>query len=152
MGLRLRRHRRLHARRTRRYTYTTNGVYTAKLTVKRRGGLTAVENILITVGNRAPTVTIDTPLNGKLASFTDKIPYKVTVTDPEDGTTGAGIDCANITVKISLGHDEHAHDLVERDGLRGHAADRPGRRPRAGGQHVHGHLGGLHRQGRPRSP
>ena len=57
---------------------------------------------------------------GKLASFTDKIPYKVTVTDPEDGTTGAGIDCANITVKISLGHDEHAHDLMDPN-----AANRP---------------------------
>ena len=47
-------------------------------------------------------VTIDTPLNGKLASFTDKIPYKVTVTDPEDGTTGAGIDCA----------EHHGQDLA----------------------------------------
>src|SRR4051794_29812233 len=101
------------------YTYTTNGAYTAKLTVKDQTGLTAVENILISVGNRAPTVTIDTPLNGKLASFTDKIPYKVTVTDPEDGTTGAGIDCANITVKISLGHDEHAHDLSSATGCTG---------------------------------
>ena len=34
-------------------------------------------------------MTIETPLDGKLASFTDKIPYKVTVTDPEDGTTAA---------------------------------------------------------------
>ena len=59
------------------YTYTTNGAYTAKLTVKDQTGLTAVENILISVGNRAPTVTLETPLNGKLASFTDKIPYKV---------------------------------------------------------------------------
>ena len=101
------------------YTYTTNGAYTAKLTVKDQAGLTAVENILISVGNREPTVTIDTPLNGKLASFTDKIPYKVTVTDPEDGTTGAGIDCANITVKISLGHDLHAHDLSSATGCEG---------------------------------
>ena len=128
------------------YTYTANGAYTAKLTVRDEAGLTGVENILITVGNRAPTVTIETPLNGKLASFTDKIPYKVTVTDPEDGTVG----CDDVTVKISLGHDEHAHDLSSADGLRRHAADRPGRRPRPGGQHVHGHLGRLHRQGRPR--
>ena len=84
-------------------------------------------------------MTIDTPLNGKLASFTDKIPYKVSVTDPEDGTTGAGIDCANITVKISLGHDEHAHDLSSATGCTGTLQDRPGRRPRPGGQHVHGH-------------
>ncbi|MDA0184926.1 ThuA domain-containing protein [Solirubrobacter phytolaccae] len=101
------------------YTYTANGAYTAKLTVRDAGGLSAVENILITVGNRAPTVTIETPLNGKLASFTDKIPYKVTVTDPEDGSTGSGIDCSQLTVKISLGHDEHAHDLSSAQGCEG---------------------------------
>ncbi len=130
------------------YTYTTNGAYTAKLTVKDQVGLTGVENILITVGNRAPVVTIDTPLNGKLASFTDKIPYKISVTDPEDGTTGAGISCNDIAVKISLGHDEHAHDLSSATGCEG-TLDRPGRRPRAGGQHLHGHQRHLHRQGRP---
>jgi PKD repeat protein len=62
------------------HTYTANGAYTAKLTVKDQMGLTGVENILISVGNRAPTVTIDTPLGGKLASFTDKIPYKTRTT------------------------------------------------------------------------
>jgi PKD repeat protein/glucose/arabinose dehydrogenase len=97
------------------HTYTTNGAYTAKLTVSDQTGLTGVENILISVGNRAPTVTIDTPLNGKLASFTDKIPYKVTVTDPEDGT----VACDRIEVKISLGHDEHAHDLSSATGCEG---------------------------------
>ena len=89
--------------------------------MRDEGGLTGVENILITVGNRAPTVTIETPLNGKLASFTDKIPYKVSVTDPEDGTTGSGIDCDDLTVKISLGHDEHAHDLSSATGCEGDA-------------------------------
>jgi len=101
------------------YTYTANGAYTAKLTVKDQTGLTGVANVLISVGNRAPTVTIDTPLNGKLASFTDKIPYKVTITDPEDGTTGAGISCDDVQVKISLGHDEHAHDLSSATGCEG---------------------------------
>ena len=101
------------------HTYTTNGAYTAKLTVKDEGGLSGVENILITVGNRAPTVTIETPLNGKLASFTDKIPYKVTVTDPEDGTPARASTATTSRSKISLGHDEHAHDLSSVHGCEG---------------------------------
>jgi len=101
------------------HTYTTNGAYTAKLTVKDPTGLTAVSNVIISVGNRAPTVTIETPLDGQTASFTDKIPYKISITDPEDGSTGNGIDCANIEVKISLGHDEHAHDLSSATGCEG---------------------------------
>ena len=73
------------------HTYTTNGAYTAKLTVKDGAGLTAVANVPITVGNRAPVVTIEFPKDGQVASFTDKVNYKISVTDPEDGTTGAGI-------------------------------------------------------------
>ena len=70
----------------------------------------------ITVGNRAPVVTIEIPIDGQVASFTDKVPYKISVTDPEDG-----IDRRRHQLRrrhrstISLGHDEHAHDLVERD-------------------------------------
>ena len=58
------------------HTYTTNGAYTAKLTVKDQTGLTGVENIPITVGNRAPVVTIETPLDGQLASFTRHDPVQ----------------------------------------------------------------------------
>ena len=52
----------------------------------------------ITVGNRAPAITIEFPKDGQVASFTDKIHYKISVTDPEDGTTGAGINCADVRV------------------------------------------------------
>ena len=67
-------------------------------------------------------VTIETPLNGKLASFTDKVPYKISVTDPEDGTTGTGISCNDVTIKVQLGHDEHAHDLSSATGCEGVAS------------------------------
>ena len=122
------------------FTYTANGSYTAKLTVTDQTGLTAVANVQISVGNRAPTVTIEIPTDGQVASFTDKIPYKVSITDPEDGSTGAGINCADVQVKISLGHDEHAHDLSSATGCTGRPVVRPRRRPRPRGQHVHGHL------------
>ena len=84
-------------------------------------------------------VTFETPINGKLASFTDTVPYKVSVTDPEDGSTGTGIACTDVTVKVSLGHDEHAHDLASTTGCEGtlHTGLTAG--PRPGGQHVHGH-------------
>src|SRR3954451_19819597 len=101
------------------YVYTANGAYTAKLTVKDQTGLTGVENIPITVGNRAPVITFQTPLDGQVASFTDTVPYKVTVTDPEDGTTGSGISCADVKVTVSLGHDQHAHDLASTTGCEG---------------------------------
>ncbi|MBE2320930.1 ThuA domain-containing protein [Solirubrobacter sp. CPCC 204708] len=101
------------------FTYASNGAYTAKLTVTDQTGLTAVQNIQISVGNRAPTVTIETPLDGQVASFTDKIPYKISITDPEDGSTGSGINCNDITVKLALGHDEHSHDLTSATGCEG---------------------------------
>ena len=83
------------------HTYTTNGAYTAKLTVTDQAGPDRASTTSpITVGNRAPMVTIDDP-EGRPVRRTsrDTIPYKITVTDPEDGTTGAGIDCADVTVE-----------------------------------------------------
>ena len=131
------------------FTYTANGSYTAKLTVTDQTGLTAVSNVQISVGNRAPTVKIDIPLDGQVASFTDKIPYKVSITDPEDGSTGAGINCADVTVKISLGHDEHAHDLSSATGCEGVLSSglAAGHGPEANTFTVISR--GVHRQGRP---
>ena len=73
----------------------------------------------MTVGNRTPQVTIEFPDNGQIASFTDQIRYRINVTDPEDGTTGAGISCADVRVTISLGHDEHSHGLSQATGCEG---------------------------------
>ncbi len=101
------------------HTYTQNGSYTAKLTVTDADGLSAVGNVPIVVGNRAPVITIQTPGNGKVAAFTDTVPYSITVTDPEDGTTGAGISCDDVHVNIALGHDEHSHTLSSQTGCEG---------------------------------
>src|SRR6478752_1766671 len=101
------------------HTYTTNGSFTAKLTVTDGAGLTAVANVPIVVGNRAPVVTIEFPKDGQVASFTDKVNYKINVSDPEDGTTGNGINCADVRVDVSLGHDEHAHTLSSTTGCTG---------------------------------
>ncbi|GGM49908.1 ThuA domain-containing protein [Dactylosporangium sucinum] len=87
------------------FTYTTNGVYTARLTVTDSSGKTASANTTITVGNTSPTVKVTVPTEGGLFSFGDSIPFNVTVTDPQDGT----IDCSRVEVTFVLGHDSHGH-------------------------------------------
>ena len=101
------------------HSFAANGTYQVKLTVADAGGLTGVSNTVVTVGNRTPTVTIEFPENGQIASFTDKIPYRIRVTDPEDGSTGSGISCNDVVVKVQLGHDEHAHGLSDHTGCEG---------------------------------
>ena len=87
------------------HTYTANGVYTAKLTVIDAGGRSDSKTIRITVGNTAPKVTIDTPVDGDFFEWGQTIPFSVTVVDPEDGA----IDCGAVEVSLVLVHDSHGH-------------------------------------------
>ena len=97
------------------HTYTATGVYVAKLTVTDSNGLTGSANTTITVGNTAPTVTVNVPVEGGLFAFGNNIPYTVTVTDPEDGP----VNCANVTVTFVLGHDTHGHAQASSNGCSG---------------------------------
>lgn len=97
------------------HTYTTAGVFTARLTVTDSDGRTAVSNRTITAGNTAPTITVEAPLDGGFFDFGDTIRYKVTVTDPEDGT----VDCNDVITQPALGHDEHAHGYEQYRGCTG---------------------------------
>ncbi|SBT49317.1 ThuA domain-containing protein [Micromonospora narathiwatensis] len=97
------------------FTYTQNGVYTARLTVTDSSGKSASANTVITVGNTAPTVRINTPVEGGFFSWGDDIPWSVTVTDPEDGP----IDCNKVEVTFVLGHDEHGHGEANQFGCSG---------------------------------
>ena len=87
------------------HTYTTNGVFTARLTVHDSSGKSTSRNTTITVGNTSPTVTVNTPVEGGLFAFGDGIPFTVTVTDPEDGP----VDCNRVQVTFVLAHDTHGH-------------------------------------------
>ena len=87
------------------FTYTANGVYTARLTVTDSSGKTDSKTTVITVGNTSPTIAIDTPLDGDFFEFGQDIPFSVTVTDPEDGP----IDCSRVEVSFVLVHDTHGH-------------------------------------------
>ena len=124
---------------TRRYTYTTNGAYTAKLTVKDadgpdRGRQRADHGRQPRADDhdRVPRSTARSPPSPTRSR------YKISVTDPEDGTTGAGINCGDVKVNVSLGHDEHAHDLSTTTGCEGTLHVRPDLGSRRRGQHVHG--------------
>jgi cytochrome c len=97
------------------YTYTTPGVYVAKLTVKDSNGKSDVKTTTITAGNTSPTVTINTPVDGDFFEFGQSIPYTVTVTDPEDGA----IDCSRVMVTLVLVHDEHGHAEATQSGCSG---------------------------------
>lgn len=110
------------------HTYTENGDYTAQLTVDDGTGRTAFANILITVGNTAPTVTFHGPPNGGMINFGDEVSYGVTATDPEDGDAA----CDQVLVNPALGHDDHEHPTADIPGctgttdtseLAGHAPD-----------------------------
>ncbi|WP_419999250.1 PQQ-dependent sugar dehydrogenase [Streptomyces boninensis] len=97
------------------HTYTENGTYTAKLTVKDEKGNTGTAGVQVIVGNTAPTVELQKPADGQLFKFGDEIPFEVKVTDPEDGE----IDCAKVKVTYILGHDSHGHPITSANGCTG---------------------------------
>ncbi|GAB3884662.1 hypothetical protein GCM10029964_046030 [Kibdelosporangium lantanae] len=100
------------------HTYTANGTYTATLKVTDSTNLSSTASVIINVGNTAPTVSIELPANGQVFAFGDTVPYKVTVTDPEDGT----IDCSRVQMHYILGHDSHGHPVTTQTGCTGSIA------------------------------
>ncbi|MGW8949049.1 ThuA domain-containing protein [Streptomyces sp. NPDC055709] len=97
------------------YTYRKNGTYTATVTAKDPTGRTGSASVQVVVGNTAPKVTLELPAEGTLFDFGDEIPFKVTATDPEDGT----VDCAKVKVTYILGHDSHGHPVTSANGCTG---------------------------------
>ncbi|MFH8803902.1 PQQ-dependent sugar dehydrogenase [Streptomyces sp. NPDC017936] len=97
------------------HTYTADGRYTATLKVTDTTGRSGTASVQITVGNTAPTVRLDLPVTGSIHDFGAAIPFKVTVTDPEDGT----IDCSEVKVTFIVGHDSHGHPQTSATGCAG---------------------------------
>ncbi|MEY7972884.1 ThuA domain-containing protein [Saccharomonospora xinjiangensis] len=97
------------------HTYTEKRQYSAKLSVTDSTGLTGSAGVVVTVGNTAPVVTLHTPADGGFFGFGDTVPFKVSVTDAEDGE----IDCSKVTVEYILGHDNHGHPLSRATGCEG---------------------------------
>ncbi|MFE1046809.1 ThuA domain-containing protein [Streptomyces olivaceus] len=103
------------------HKYKKVGTYTATFTATDPEGNTGNASVRVVVGNTAPTVKIDVPGNGTLAAFGEPVPFKVTVTDPEET-----IDCSKVKVAYSLGHDNHAHELTSETGCEGTLNPPPG--------------------------
>ncbi|WP_328854436.1 ThuA domain-containing protein [Microbispora hainanensis] len=97
------------------FTYEEAGEYNVVLTVTNTDGKTATASVVINAGNTRPTVTVDLPPNGAFFDFGDQVKFKVTVTDPEDGT----IDCDKVQIQAILGHDSHGHPLDQLKGCEG---------------------------------
>ncbi|GAA1197217.1 ThuA domain-containing protein [Streptomyces hebeiensis] len=97
------------------HTYKKNGTYSARLTVTDPTERTGTASVRVVVGNTAPKVTLELPADGTLFNFGDTLPFKVQVSDPEDGT----IDCAKVTVRYVLGHDNHGHPITSANGCEG---------------------------------
>ncbi|QYX76320.1 PQQ-dependent sugar dehydrogenase [Streptomyces akebiae] len=98
------------------HTYKKNGTYTATVTAKDPSGRTGSASVQIVVGNTAPEVTLELPQDGQLFAFGDAVPFKVRVSDPEDGRP---IDCAKVKVTFILGHDSHGHPVTSANGCTG---------------------------------
>ncbi|MEV6380709.1 PQQ-dependent sugar dehydrogenase [Streptomyces sp. NPDC051773] len=98
------------------HTYKKNGTYTATVTAKDPSGRTGSASVRIVVGNTAPKVELQLPADGQLFAFGDAVPFKVKVSDPEDGRP---IDCAKVKVTFILGHDSHGHPVTSANGCTG---------------------------------
>ena len=98
------------------FTYEQNGDYTARLTVTDESGKTGNATVRVSVGNTRPIVEIELPPDGGFFEFGDEVPYRVTVTDPEDGSN---IDCSRVEINYVLGHDNHGHPLSNATGCEG---------------------------------
>jgi cytochrome c len=102
------------------HRYSSPGVYRALLRVTDQSGQMGVNSVRVVAGNTAPVVTLEIPEEGMFAGFGEKVPYKISVTDAEDGSTAAGtIPCSDVRLNVSLGHDEHAHTLTTLTGCEG---------------------------------
>ncbi|GAA3170486.1 ThuA domain-containing protein [Nonomuraea salmonea] len=97
------------------HTYTANGTYTARLTVRDTGGRTGSVTVPVVVGNTRPEVAFSAPPDGGFIDFGDEVDYTVVATDAEDGAA----DCDEVTVTTALGHDQHAHDTGQYTGCTG---------------------------------
>ncbi|MPZ84166.1 MAG: carbohydrate-binding protein [Actinophytocola sp.] len=102
------------------HSYLENGDYLARLTVTDSTGRSTVDNLPITVGNTAPTLTLKTPLDGQIFDWGVPVPFELGVTDPEDGSTDDGtIDCQDVVTQPALGHAQHGHPLETYHGCTG---------------------------------
>ncbi|MFC3688662.1 PQQ-dependent sugar dehydrogenase [Aquipuribacter hungaricus] len=104
------------------HTFTELGQYQVGLRVSDPSGKFGVTAFAVTVGNVAPTLSVDYPADGSFFAWGDKVPFRFSVDDPEDGTTP---DCTRLRWTLGLGHADHAHPEVLGSGCQGAWATSP---------------------------
>ncbi len=82
------------------HTYASNGAYTATLTVKDPSGATREATVEVKVGNAPPQIAVELGGNRSFFFSGGPVPYRVAVTDSEDGSLGSGIDPARVAVSF----------------------------------------------------
>lgn len=97
------------------YTYERPGTYTARLTVTNAAGLATAKTLRVTAGNTAPSVAFRWPPDGGFFDFGAPIPYRLAVSDPEDGP----VDEEAVTLEAYLGLDTHTMPPVTQTGTAG---------------------------------
>jgi glucose/arabinose dehydrogenase len=102
------------------FTYTTNGSFTAKLTVTDTLGATNSKTITITPGNESPVAIIDTPVATTTWSVGQTITFTGHGTDPQQGNLPASA----LTWHLRMQHCEtvsscHSHYLQDWTGVSG---------------------------------
>ena len=90
------------------HIYSNAGLYTARLTVRDPQGLTGSATTTIDAGNRAPVVTITSPLPSTRFKVGETITLQAHATDPEEGSLPAG----SLQWTVTLHHDTHTHPFV----------------------------------------
>jgi cytochrome c len=95
------------------HTYGQRGVFAATLVVEGTSGrrsLPAVQRIV--AGNTAPEVTILEPAEGTRVEVGSTVTLRGSARDAEDGE----VPCEDLVWSVRLGHNAHAHPLIERQG------------------------------------
>ena len=96
------------------FTYESVGDYTVLLNVTDSTGKSATAQVVVNVGNTAPTVEIELPVDGGFYASGDDIPFVVNVADAEET-----VDCTEVVVQEGLGHDIHVHPNLSVNGCEG---------------------------------
>ena len=87
------------------HTYTTNGVYQARLQATSAGGTASSDPIPVTVGT-PPTVAITSPADGTTFNAGTSFTFTGTGFDPDTGTALTG---TSLSWNVLFLHDAHSH-------------------------------------------
>jgi cytochrome c len=102
------------------FTYEEAGAFQASLTVFDPLGNDSQASLTIVAGNSRAEISVETPVADGIFSWGDSVPFSLSVSDPDDGSTAdGGIDCADVDVSLFVGHDAHTHPLETVSGCEG---------------------------------